>query len=115
MVSFRDEESKLGPSRLHDSERWRQIRGYEHCMEGSEGSQRTLSGTYRSNSRIPGTGNSGRVEAQSHRIRKRQQVREAQDLERLDQRTHARNQHQARLQTRSRLDNPGEEPGLDPE
>src|SRR5438552_12418953 len=89
--------------------------GMSTVWKAQKESQRTLSGTYRSNSRIPGTGNSGRVEAQSHRIRKRQQVREAQDLERLDQRTHARNQHQARLQTRSRLDNPGEEPGLDPE
>src|SRR6266568_5023748 len=44
MVSFRDEESQPDPSRVHDSQRWRQVRWDEHGMEGSEGSQGTLSG-----------------------------------------------------------------------
>src|SRR5436309_11497606 len=82
-------------------------------MEGSEGSQGTLSGTNRSNSRLPGTRNSGRLETQGHRILKEQQVREAQDLERFDQHPHAGDQREAWLQTRSRLDNSREEPGID--
>src|SRR5438093_4162365 len=113
MVSFRDEESKLGPSRLHDSERWRQVRGYEHCMEGSEGSQGTLSGTNGSRARLSRTRNSGRFETQGHRVCKEQQVREAQNLERLDQRTDAGDQREIWLQTRGRLDNSREEPGID--
>src|SRR5712664_2234713 len=113
MVGFRDEESQPGPARLHDSQRWRQVCWDEHGMEGPEGSQRTLSGTNRSGTGLPGARNSGRLETQSHRVRKEQQIREAQDLERLDQRTDARNQREARLQTRSRLDNSREEPGID--
>src|SRR5712664_672527 len=113
MVGFRNEESQPGPTWLHDSQRWRQIRWDEHGMEGSEGFQRTLSGTNRSSTGLPGARNSGRLETQSHPVRKEQQVREAQDLERLDQRTDARDQREARLQTRSRLDNSREESGID--
>src|SRR6266571_1643332 len=113
MVSFLNEKSESSPSRLHDSQRWRQVCRDEHGMEGSEGSQRTLSGTHRSSTRIPGTRNSGRPETQSHRVRKKQQVREAQDLERLDQRTDAGDQREARLQARGRLDNSRKEPGID--
>src|SRR6267378_3113708 len=113
MVSFRDEESQPGPTWLHDSQRWRQVRWDEHGMEGSEGSQGTLSGTNRSGTRISGARNSGRLETQSHRVRKEQQVREAQDLERLDQRAHVGDQREARLQTRSRLDNSRKESGID--
>src|SRR6267378_2050979 len=105
MVGFRDEESELGPAGLHDSQRWRQVRWDEHGVEGSEGSQRTLSGTNRSSTRLPGARNSGRFETQGHRVRKEQQVREAQDLERLDQRAYAGDQREAWLQTRSWLDN----------
>src|SRR5712664_4686135 len=113
MVGFRDEESQPGPARLHDSQRWRQVCWDEHGMEGPEGSQRTLSGTNRSSTGLPGARNSGRLETQSHRVRKEQQVREAQDLERLDQRADAGDQREAWLQTRSWLDNLREEPGID--
>src|SRR5439155_9677289 len=113
MVSFRDEESQPRPRWLHDREGWRQVRGYEHCMEGSEGSQGTLSGTNRSRARLQGTGNSGRLETQGHRVLEKQQVREAQDLERLNQRPHAGDKREARIQTRGRLDNSREEPGID--
>src|SRR5256885_6665780 len=113
MVSFRDEESQPRPRWLHDREGWRQVRGDEHGMEGSEGSQGTLSGTNGSCTRLPRTRNSGRFETQSYRVRKEQQVREAQDLERFDQRPHAGDQREARIQTRGRLDNSREEPGID--
>src|SRR2546428_5233981 len=88
MVSFRDEKSQLGPSRLHDRERWRQVRGHEHCVEGSEGPQGTLSGINGSRTRLSGTWNSGRFEAQGHRVRKEQQRSE---------------EHTSELQSRSDL------------
>src|SRR5712691_4461036 len=82
-------------------------------MEGSEGPQRPLSRTNRCDSRISGTRNRSCLETQRHRVCQKQWVREAQDVERLDKRTHARDQREARLQTRSRLDNLREEPGVD--
>src|SRR5438093_13627176 len=108
MVSFRDEEPQPSSSRLHDREGWRQVRGYEHGMEGSKGSQGTLSGTNWSSTRLQGTRNNGRLETQSYRVRKEQQVREAQDLERFDKRCNVGDQCEAWLQTRGRLDNSSE-------
>src|SRR5213594_1709995 len=115
MASFRNEEPKPNTLRIHDRQRWIATSRAERSLETGEETGKSLARADRSTARVSGARNSNGLENTSHRLRETKWVQIHPNIQRLDKRAYAWNKHETWFQTRNRLDNIREKPGIDPD